>query len=64
MKKEIKCNRCMSKNYTYAGWGWRRGVRNVHRHRCKDCGKIFTLPDNMLAIDEKEYNKRKGIIGG
>ncbi len=68
MKKEIKCNECASKDFIYAGLSWRKGVKNIRRHRCKSCGIIYVLSDDMLAIDEKEYNrrknKRKGIMGG
>lgn len=58
-EKEIKCNRCGSGVFIYVGWDWRKGVKNIHRHRCKACGKVYTLPDDMLVIDEKEYNNRK-----
>ncbi len=51
MDKEIKCNRCGSNDYTFAGWGWRKGIKNVHRRRCRDCGKIYTLPN---GVENKE----------
>jgi len=54
MKQGIKCNRCGSGNYIYAGWGWRGGIKNVHRHRCKDCGKIYTLPSDDFVANETE----------
>lgn len=59
MELEIKCNRCGSKNYIYAGWGWRKGIKNVHRRRCCNCGKIYVMPNGVLTKDKEEKTEVK-----
>ncbi len=56
VETEIQCNRCGSTNHTKAGWGWRRGVKNVQKYRCKDCGKIFVLK-NGDSNNKKQEDK-------
>lgn len=54
----IKCPRCGSKDYIFAGWGWRKdpisgiSVKCVHRCRCRDCGKLYSMPKEVRE-DEK-----------
>ena len=43
---EIKCNRCNSTDYIKAGWGWRNGMKNVQKYRCRKCGKIYVMHDS------------------
>ncbi len=42
-EKGVKCSGCGSSNWIGAGWTWRDGAKNVHMHRCLDCGKKFVV---------------------
>ena len=57
MTIEIKCNRCGSKNYIYFGWGWFKGVKNVHKRRCKECGKIYSLHNGVEDVGGLIYSR-------
>ncbi len=48
IEKEIKCTKCGSSKWIKAGWAWRGGKKNVQRHRCCDCGKLFVIKENKI----------------
>lgn len=53
---KIRCTKCGSDNWIKAGWGWRKGKKDVQRYRCKNCGRIFVLSNG------EDKNKVGGLI--
>ena len=51
----IKCTKCGAENWVRAGLDFRKGIRNVQRRRCKDCGKIFSLLEGVPGALKGEY---------
>jgi ribosomal protein S27AE len=57
----IKCPKCGSTEWTFSGWQWRNGSKNVHRRRCskEGCGYIFVLPAGKEGESECQNKEKK-----
>lgn len=43
----VKCDECGSENNLKSGKEWRKRKKNIQRYRCKDCGKLFRIEENI-----------------